>query len=212
MKITKFPQSCILVESQNTRLLIDPGSVKFEDKFLDYWKTADAILVTHRHGDHYYAEKIKDLNIPIFSTKEVQNSNTTVTVNIVKQGDTLKFGGLSVQVVKAVHGYINETGKIDENVGYIIDDGKIRLYITSDCIRFPNTYKADVLFADVTAFDVSMNLWGATQTYNEVGAKLLIVAHQDAGKMLYEKSQIETYLKSQNINYIIPEILQNIEI
>ena len=33
MKITKFPQSCILVESKKTKILIDPSSVKYDEKF-----------------------------------------------------------------------------------------------------------------------------------------------------------------------------------
>ena len=212
MKITKFPQSCILIESNGTRLLVDPGKVKFDEKFLKFWKTADAILVTHKHGDHYNKDVIKDLGIPIFSTREVQDVDKEVAINIIKQGDNFKVGNFSVTVVKAVHGYIMESGKIDENVGYIIDDGTTKLYITSDSIRFKVDFSADVMFADVAAFDASMNLWGACQTCRDVGAKLLIVAHQDECKMYYEKSVIEDYLKSQGIDYIIPEILQNFEI
>lgn len=212
MKITKFPQSCILVESNGTRLLVDPGKTKFEEGFLDYWKTADAIFVTHRHGDHYNKDVIQNLGIPIFSTQEVQNFDKTIKINVIKQGDVIEVGSFKITVVKAVHGYIMEGANIEENVGYIIDDGKTKLYVTSDTIRFKIDFTADVMFADVTAFDASMNLWGATQTYKEVGAKLMIVAHQDEGRMLYEPSLIESYLTSQNINFIVPQILQTFEI
>lgn len=51
-----------------------------------------------------------------------------------------------------------------------------------------------------------MNLWGAVQTMKDIGAKLLIVAHQDAGRMMYDKEKIEKYLAEQKINYIIPNI------
>ncbi len=212
MKITKFPQSCILVESLGTKILVDPGKTKCDEKFLDYWKTADAVLITHRHGDHCFVPAIKQLSAPVYSTKEVQDFAKDLKINIIKQTDVFNIGKIKVEVVAAIHGYISEAGDIKENVGFILDDGKTRLYITSDTIRFKNNYKADVLFADITAFDASMNLWGATATFNEVGAKLLIVAHQDEGRMMYEQKQIEDYLKSQNIEYIIPAILQSFEI
>lgn len=212
MKITKFPQSCILVESQGQKILIDPGKTKFDASFLKYWKTADAVLVTHRHGDHFNADAIKELSAPIYSTKEVQNAAPELKINIIKENDVLSFGKLKIEVVKAVHGYVFPAGEIKENVGFILDDGATRLYVTSDCIRFKNDYKADVMFADVTAFDASMNLWGTSVTFNEVGAKLLIVAHQDDGKMMYTKTQIKEYLEKENIKYIIPEILETFEI
>ena len=212
MKITKFPQSCILVESEGTKILVDPGKTKFDEKFLDVWKDADAILVTHRHGDHCYADAIRQISAPVYSTNEVQKACPDLNIKIIKEGDLISIGNIKIEVVKAIHGYIIPAGEILENVGYILDNGKTRLYITSDCIRFKHDYKADVLFADVTAFDASMNLWGATATYQDVGAKLLIVAHQDEGKMLYSREQINNYLKEQNVNFIVPEIMETFEI
>ena len=212
MKITKFPQSCILIESNGINLLVDPSATKYDEKFLNYWKTADAILITHKHGDHMNKVVLENLNIPIYSTKEVATFAPNLNIKLIKEGDTLKLGNIKIDIVKAIHGYMLAAGEILENVGFIIDDGTTKLYITSDTIRFKNDYKADILFADITAFDASMNLWGAAQTYHDVGAKLLIVAHQDTGKMMYKKEEIERYLKEDNINFIYPEILQTFEI
>lgn len=212
MKITKFPQSCILVESRKTKLLIDPGTVKFDEKFLKSWKKADAILVTHRHSDHINAVALEKLNVPIYSTKEVAKFYSNLKINIIKNKDNFSIGNINIEVVKAIHGYVLPKGEVKENVGFILDDGNKKLYVTSDTIRFKNNYKADVMFADVTAFDASMNLWGAVTTMKDVSANLLIVAHQDAGQMMYERKQIETYLAEQNINFIVPEILESFEI
>ncbi len=212
MKLKKFPQSCILVKANGTTLLIDPGCVKYDESFLKDWKKADAILVTHRHSDHINAPVLKSLGLPVYTTKEVSSKNPELKVNIIKEKDCFKVGKLKIDVVKAVHGFISAEGDILENVGFIIDDGKTKLYVTSDTIRFKNDYKADVLFADVTAFDASMNLWGASQTAKDVGAKLLVVAHQDSGKAMYSKSEIEEFLKQANVNFIIPEICEEFEI
>lgn len=212
MKIKKFPQSCILIESNKTKILVDPGSVKYDEKFLKDWKSADAILVTHRHSDHINASAVKALGLPVYSTKEVASYNPDLSINLIKEGDTFKIGKVKIEVVKAIHGYMAPGGEVLENVGFMIDDGKTKLYVTSDTIRFPNNFKADVVFADVTAFDASMNLWGAAQTSRETEAKLLIVAHQEGGKMLYDKKQIEDYLTQEKVNFIIPEIGQEFEI
>ena len=65
---------------------------------------------------------------------------------------------------------------------------------------------------DCTAFDASMNLWGAMQTYKDVQAKLLIIAHQESGKMIYDKNEIEQYLISNDVNFVIPKIEEIISI
>ena len=41
MKITKYPQSCLMIETNNKKILVDPGKLKYEDRFLEEWKEAD---------------------------------------------------------------------------------------------------------------------------------------------------------------------------
>ena len=148
MKITKYPQSCIMIETNNKKILIDAGGIKYQDKFLEIWKTADIILITHKHGDHIKADVLKDLNIPIYSTNEVQNTYPEIKFNIVKENDIITLDNIKIEVVHAIHGYqalLKGAKEVHENVGYIIDDGKNRLYTTSDTICFKNDYKADIL-------------------------------------------------------------------
>jgi L-ascorbate metabolism protein UlaG (beta-lactamase superfamily) len=61
MKITKYPQSCLLIEQNGKRILIDPGSLvtrKYSAKDL---LPIDAILITHEHSDHADPTLINEL-------------------------------------------------------------------------------------------------------------------------------------------------------
>jgi len=206
MTIKKYPQSCIMIDTNDTKILVDPGNVLYTQDIQREWNSADYILVTHFHPDHCFCDAIKSIGKPIYSTSEVQDKYNDIVVNIVKAGQILSLGGVRVEVVLAKHGYIGKELEVKQNVGYIIDDGNTSVYITSDCIRFEHSYKADIMLANVCAFDASMNLWGAVETAKDIGAKKLVVMHQDAGRMFYPKEQIKKFLDTQGIDYIIPNI------
>lgn len=151
-----------MIETNNKRILVDAGSLKYQDRFLNEWKTADIILITHKHEDHIKSDVLKDINIPIYSTQEVQDTYPDIKFNIVKENDILDFDDVKIEVVKAIHGYnplLKNGGQVFENVGYIIDDGEHRLYTTSDTICFNNDYKADIVALPVTACGLTIKYW-----------------------------------------------------
>lgn len=43
MKITKFNQSCLLVETNNKKILIDPGNIGYDECLLHDWKDNEKI-------------------------------------------------------------------------------------------------------------------------------------------------------------------------
>jgi len=64
MKITKFIQSCLLVEMPgpiNRTALFDPGTMSAEALDVDSLQYLDDIVVTHAHGDHFDIDLIKAL-------------------------------------------------------------------------------------------------------------------------------------------------------
>lgn len=58
MRITHFGHACLYVETDDARILIDPGS--FSSGFEDL-RDLSAIAVTHQHADHVDADRFKDL-------------------------------------------------------------------------------------------------------------------------------------------------------
>jgi len=215
MKITKYPQSCLMIETNNKKILIDSGSLKYQNKFLEKWKKADIILVTHKHGDHIKSDVLKDINIPIYSTEEVQNTYPDIKINVVKENDILDFDDVKIEVVKAIHGYnplLKNGGQVFENVGYIIDDGKHRLYVTSDTICFNNDYKADVVALPVTAHGLTMSSFEASLFAKELGANLVLPIHMDNEKYPTETNYMKKNFEKFEINYKVLDIEETIEI
>ncbi len=214
MIITKYPQSCLMVETNNKRILIDAGSLKYQDKFLEKWKTADIILITHKHGDHIKSDVLKDIDIPIYSTQEVQDTYPEIKFNIVKENDILDFGNIKIEVVKAIHGYnplLKNGGQVFENVGYIIDDNSHRFYITSDTICFNNDYKADIVALPVTAHGLTMSAFEASLFSKELGANLVLPIHMDNEKFPTDVNYMKENFDKFNINYKVLEIEESIE-
>ena len=184
MKITKFPQSCLLIETKSKKILIDPGILKYKEEYFDIWNSADIILITHKHPDHCNTQVLEKLNnsIKIYSTNEVKQANETLSINIVKENDKIELEDVKIEVVNAIHGYqplLKGEKEIYENVGFIIDDGQNRLYATSDTICFKNEYKADILCIPVTGNGLTMSAFEASLYAKEVGAKITLPIHMD---------------------------------
>ena len=185
MKITKYPQSCLLIETKEKKILVDPGDTNYKEEYFAIWNKADVILITHKHSDHCYTEVIEkmDKNIKIYASKEVKNTHPTLSIEVVKEGDTIELGNqIKAEVVHAEHGYIPpmKTGaKVIENIGYIIDDGETRVYITSDTVCFQNEYKCDIICVPVSDYGVVMGPFEAALFAKEAGAKLIIPLHAD---------------------------------
>ncbi len=213
MKITKFPQSCLLIETKDKKILVDPGNLKYKEKYFDIWNNVDVILITHKHPDHCNTEILHKLNknIIIYSTQEVQNANENLKINIIKENDILKIGDIKIEVVHAIHGYqplLKGNKEVHENVGYIIDDGENRLYATSDTICFKNDYKADILCTPVTGYGLTMSAFEAALYAKEVGATLVIPIHMDNTKFPPNYDFIKEMFKKYEVEY---EILENDE-
>lgn len=213
MKITKFPQSCLVIETKGKKILVDPGNLKYKEEYFDIWNSVDVILITHKHSDHCNTEVLEKLNknIKIYSTKEVQDAYECLNINIIKENDVIKLDDITIEVVLAIHGYqplLKGAKEIHENVGYIVDDGKNRLYTTSDTICFKNDYKADILCIPVTGHGLTMSAFEAALYSKEVGAVLTLPIHMDNPAFPPDFKYIEEMFNKYDVEY---EILDNDE-
>lgn len=216
MKIIKFPQSCLLIETNSKKILVDPGKIKYEDSYFNMWKDVDIILITHRHGDHCNYEVLKQMNnIPIYSTKEVKEAYPELMIDTIKERDIFSLDNIKIEVVKAIHGYnplLKNGNEVKENVGYIIDDGNKRLYISSDTICFNNDYKAEVIAIPVTGYGLTMSPYEASLLGKDMGANLTLITHLDNDFYPSDLSYITEVFDKNKSNFKILEIGESIEI
>ena len=124
MKITKYPQSCLKIEINNTVLVIDPGNLVTSEDFRNALEGADAILITHEHADHADPELIRRLSVgikTIVSNKSAQDLLGKDLVNIVVvDGQEFKVKNVSIKAIELPHFQIN--GKpAPLNTGYLIE-------------------------------------------------------------------------------------------
>ena len=216
MKITKYPQSCLLIETKEKKILIDPGILKYKDEYFNIWNDVDIILITHKHPDHCNTAVLEKLNksILIYSTKEVKEANENLSINTIKENDILKIGDITIEVVHAIHGYqpLLKGKEINENVGYIIDDGENRLYTTSDTICFKNDYKANILCVPITGHGLTMSAFEAALYAKEVEANITIPVHMDNPAFPPDLNYFKEMFEKYEAEYEILENDETIEI
>lgn len=215
MLIKKYPQSCVFIETDSKKILVDPGQLNYSEEFLDEWKEADMVLVTHKHFDHIHPDVLKKLKIPIYSSKEVADAYPELEINVVARGDALNFYNLKVEVTKAVHGYIppfKDGGEVLENIGFIIDDGNTRVYATSDTICFRNDYKADVVLLPVTAHGLTMSPFEGALFVQELGAKLVLPIHMDNPKYPTDIVYMRDMFDKEGLKYKVLEVGDVVEV
>ena len=223
MRVTKYNQSCLIIETNNKRILIDPGKFGYVDeRFTNDWIDIDIILVTHKHGDHCYKEIIEQIiqrdSAQLYITKEIQDTYNFTKYDLVKADDIIQIDDIVITVTKAIHGFwtaMKYSGsEIKENIGYIIDDGQVKLYTTSDTINFNNDYQCDVLCMPFNGNGLTMGIIDGTAFAKEINPKLLLPIHMEHPNPMINQniSALEELLNKEEINYKILEIKESIEI
>ncbi|MEK7123114.1 MAG: MBL fold metallo-hydrolase [Patescibacteria group bacterium] len=220
MKITRFAQSCLLIETNGKRILIDPGNIQYQESYLlKEWADIDILLVTHKHRDHCHVDAIKEIaknhSTNFYSSQEVAEAYPEIHPTIVRENDVLSFDAVKVEVVKAVHGwasFLKGGREIYENIGFIIDDGSHRLYQTSDTISFENNYACDILFLPVVNHGLVMGPWDAALFAQETGASLVVPFHYDNPEHPADFEIVQKEFEARGLNYRFLNIGEAIEL
>jgi L-ascorbate metabolism protein UlaG (beta-lactamase superfamily) len=138
MRLTKFGHSCLLVEEQRARMLLDPGTLSEGFQALE---GLTAILYTHQHADHLDPERLRALLDSNPGVRVVSDEGSVeplreagAEVEVVHEGDELDIGGLGVRVIGRDHAVIHPDVPVVPNVGYLVDG---RLFHPGDAFTLP---------------------------------------------------------------------------
>jgi L-ascorbate metabolism protein UlaG (beta-lactamase superfamily) len=137
MRLTMFGHCCLLVETANDRILVDPGT------FSHGWETLrgiTAVLITHQHPDHVDQTRLpamlavnSDARLFADPATVEQLARAELRAAVVDAGDTLDLGTL-VEVFGEAHATIHRDLPGLPNRGYLIEG---RFYLPGDSLQVP---------------------------------------------------------------------------
>jgi L-ascorbate metabolism protein UlaG (beta-lactamase superfamily) len=206
MKLTKYAQSCFLVETEGKKILIDCGDMVNEE-IVNNFRDIDVLLFTHTHNDHCYMDYVKKIfensNPLIFGNDEIVEKLNEFDVTVVKEGDVNEFDNIKIETTKAVHGYwfLMKDKPLPKPNGFIIRDSTSSVYHCSDTIAFYPQYQADIVLVPICGHGVVMEPDIAVEFCLEMNAKLAVPMHYDNDKHPLGTERFETYSKEKGLNY-----------
>lgn len=153
VRIVHHGHSCVLLSTDEARLLFDPGA--FSSGF-ESVTDLDAILITHQHFDHLDGNRLPALvkanpNAALIvdedTVPEIEKLGLTPTT-VAKPGDTLTVSNTTIAVVGGRHATIHPDFAMPTNAGYVVADGAF--YHPGDALFVPEQ-RIDVLGLPMSA-------------------------------------------------------------
>jgi L-ascorbate metabolism protein UlaG (beta-lactamase superfamily) len=138
MLLTKLGHSCVRLEKDGAKLVIDPGTWSGSDPIAG----ANALLITHEHADHVDAGVVRsalerDNGLELWTVGAVAElfSGFGERVHEVGHGDAFTAAGFDVHVHGREHAPIYPGMPVVANVGFAIDGN---LFHPGDAFTVPD--------------------------------------------------------------------------
>jgi L-ascorbate metabolism protein UlaG (beta-lactamase superfamily) len=139
MKLTKQTHSCVRLDKDGQRLVIDPGGFTEADAAVG----ATAILVTHEHPDHFSEEHLRaaldaDPATTVWTLRAVADQLVAAypgRIRTVGHGDAFTAAGFDVQVHGEWHAVIHPDIPRVTNIGFLVDGA---LFHPGDALTVPD--------------------------------------------------------------------------
>jgi L-ascorbate metabolism protein UlaG (beta-lactamase superfamily) len=149
MKLTKFEHSCLVIELEGSKLVLDPGS--FTIPLVDNTGIT-AVVITHEHPDHWTPEHLTRIvrdspDVKIFGPEGVVNAATDFSITAVHDGDVVVAGPFTLAFYGEKHAVIHSSIPVIDNVGVMVND---TLFYPGDSFTAPPV-PVDVLATPVGA-------------------------------------------------------------
>lgn len=177
MRVTRYPQSCLLIEDGPVRIVIDPGTDYVEG---GYDRTTlgklDAVLYTHQHTDHYdknLCEVFLADGVPVYANASTAKLIGAEKCTIVTDHQEFEIGGVKLKALELPHSLLPDGSEGPQNTGYLIDGV---LFHPGDGKELDGL-KVNNLALPITGPDISM--MDAFNFAKQVEAKTVIPIHYD---------------------------------
>ena len=125
MKVTKYPQSCLIIEKSGKRIIIDPGSFVSAKYSASDLLPADLILITHEHGDHIdpklLDELLDDKKIPVIANESTAKILEGRVTKVINDHETIEIEGFEIAARELPHVLMVNGSEGPQNTGYVID-------------------------------------------------------------------------------------------
>lgn len=146
MTVKKYLHSCLLVEENGKKFLIDPGAFSFIEKKVrpEDIERPDAVLITHKHLDHYFPDALRALarGIPVIASKEIAEPLRAdgFSAETIADGKSYAVAGFTIKALKAPHEPI--PAELPHNQAFLINN---RLLHPGDSLSVSGIKKCEVL-------------------------------------------------------------------
>jgi L-ascorbate metabolism protein UlaG (beta-lactamase superfamily) len=170
-------QSCFRIESRSFTIYTDPNSITKKD-------TADVIVITHAHDDHWSPSNIEKLvgpNTILIAPEDVVYTGTVGKRVVLAPGNDFEaFGCVSIKAVPAYN--INKSSihpKAKNWVGYVITVDGVTIYHTGDTERIPEmkTITTDIIMLPLGQTYTFDTVQDAVEAAKDAKAKVAIPMH-----------------------------------
>lgn len=100
MNITKLVHSCVLIENNGKKILVDPGNYSWQNQTVKNsdFSNINSVVITHNHPDHFYDEFVKHVaaespNAMWYGTQEVVSEleNMGIRASTTSQNQDITF-------------------------------------------------------------------------------------------------------------------------
>jgi L-ascorbate metabolism protein UlaG (beta-lactamase superfamily) len=125
MKVTKYPQSCLIIEHAGKRLCIDPGKFVADKYSAQDLLPLDAILITHEHFDHANPELLQALTrggtMPVFANQSTKKLLGDIVTEVISDSQTFEAAGMQITARELPHSLLPDGSSGPQNTGYIVN-------------------------------------------------------------------------------------------
>lgn len=178
MRITKYPQSCFILEKNGERIIVDPGNFVAEKYKAEDLPEVEGILITHRHADHLYPPLVQALTrggtVPVIANQDVADFlGDGIVTSVVRDGEELGVAGFTVKAYERAHVLMPDGSEGPQNTGFMIDDTFFHGGDTSDV----NGITAKIAAIPIAGPDISPR--DAFRMAQELQPETVIPMHYD---------------------------------